>query len=113
MDEAKEFAELPAMFYIYGGAFALGDGTSGLYGADFLMENNVILVTINYRLGPFGFCNFELPGLTGNMGVKDVQIGLDWVNANIRFFGGDPNKITVFGQSAGESIVDNQIKISS
>lgn len=102
LEDEKECARLPIMFYVYGGAFALGDGTDGLYGPDLLMENRVILITINYRLGPFGFWNFEMPGLTGNMGIKDLQVGLKWVKTNARFFGGDPDAITVFGQSAGK-----------
>lgn len=91
------------MFFIHGGAFTEGDSTNGFYGPDMFIEQNVILVTIDYRLGPFGFCNFNLPGYTGNMGLKDQQIALEWIHKNIKYFGGDPHKITVFGGSAGKN----------
>lgn len=83
--------------------FTEGDGTDGYYGPDFILEHNVVLVTINYRLGPFGFANFDTNGYTGNMGLKDQRTALEWIKKNIRFFGGDPNAITIFGESAGKS----------
>lgn len=89
------------MVWIHGGAFTEGDGTDALYGPDMMMENNVILVTLDYRLGPFGFANFELPGYTGNMGLKDQQVALEWINRNIEYFGGDPTSITIIGESVG------------
>ncbi|XP_031635056.1 venom carboxylesterase-6-like isoform X2 [Contarinia nasturtii] len=93
---------LPVMFFIHAGAFTEGDGHSGFYGPDTFMEDEgVILVTVDYRLGPLGFMNFELPGLTGNMGFKDQQLALKWVSENIKYFGGDPDAITVFGYSSG------------
>lgn len=93
---------LPVMFFIHGGVFTEGDGQNGFYGPDQIIENDVILVTVDYRLGPFGFMNFELPGYTGNMGLKDQQLALKWTKENIQYFGGDPNSITVVGQSAGK-----------
>lgn len=90
------------MFFIHGGVFTEGDGQNGFYGPDQIIENDVILVTVDYRLGPFGFMNFELPGYTGNMGLKDQQLALKWTKENIQYFGGDPNSITVVGQSAGK-----------
>lgn len=90
------------MFFIHGGGFTEGDNTDGFYGPDFIVEEDVVLVTINYRLGPWGFANFDLKGYTGNMGFKDQQLALEWVKRNIKYFGGDPNLITVFGESAGD-----------
>lgn len=74
------------------------------YGADLLMQKNVVLVTINYRLGPFGFANFEEDGYTGNMGFKDQQLALKWVSENIDEFGGDPDSITLAGAAAGKLV---------
>ncbi|KAG4072167.1 hypothetical protein HA402_015666 [Bradysia odoriphaga] len=97
----KLCAKKAVMFFIHGGAFTEGDGTDGFYGPDFIVDNDVILVTFNYRLGPWGFANFDVKGYTGNMGFKDQQMALEWIHQNIRYFGGDSSKITVFGESAG------------
>lgn len=79
----------------------MDSGNDFFYGPDFLIENHVILVTINYRLGMFGFLSFGLPEYSGNMGLKDQQLALKWVHENINQFGGDNTRITIFGQSAG------------
>lgn len=84
-----------------GGGFAEGNGGDRYYGPDFLMEHNIILVTFNYRLGPFGGANFNRHGYTGNMGFKDQRLALKWVRKNIKYFGGSRNAITLMGQSAG------------
>lgn len=97
----KEIAKKAVMFFIHGGAFTEGDGTNGFYGPDFMIEKDVVLITVNYRLGPWGFANFEEPGFTGNMGFKDQQLALEWIKRNIHNFGGDPDLITIFGESAG------------
>nr|WAU86697.1 carboxylesterase [Bradysia odoriphaga] len=103
--QKKLNAKKAVMFFIHGGAFTEGDGTNGFYGADFIVEDDVVLVTINYRLGPWGFASFDIEGYTGNMGFKDQQMALEWIHRNIRYFGGDPNLITVFGESAGGAAV--------
>jgi para-nitrobenzyl esterase len=98
---------LPVMFWIHGGANAGGTASSSLYKDGTLVNHGVILVTVNYRLGIFGF--FAHPGLTsesahkasGNYGLMDQIAALRWVHDNIANFGGDPSNITVFGQSAG------------
>ncbi len=98
---------LPVMFWIHGGANLGGSGSGGLYNDGTLPAHGVVLVTINYRLGVFGF--FADPALTresphhasGNYGLMDQILALQWVRANIAAFGGDPNNVTVFGQSAG------------
>lgn len=62
----------------------------------------MIVVTINYRLGPFGFLNMDEEEYTGNMGLKDQKMALEWVSENIDLFGGDKNEIMIMGQSAGK-----------
>jgi para-nitrobenzyl esterase len=99
--------KLPVMFWLHGGANAGGTASSPLYKDGTLAEHGVVLVTVNYRLGIFGF--FAHPELTresehhasGNYGLMDQIAALKWVRQNIAAFGGDPEKITVFGQSAG------------
>jgi para-nitrobenzyl esterase len=95
------------MVYLYGGGFREGSSAVAVYDGTALAERGVVLVTINYRVGPIGF--LAHPELTeesehhasGNYGFLDQIAALEWVHANIRAFGGDPSKVTVFGQSAG------------
>lgn len=97
----------PVMFWIHGGANT--SGLKDLYDFSKLVrKNDVILVRINYRLGPFGW--FTHPAIqdlqdgidkTSNFGTLDIIAALEWVNENIKLFGGDPNNITIFGESAG------------
>ncbi|KAG5329496.1 EST6 protein, partial [Acromyrmex charruanus] len=94
---------LPVLFWIHGGAFQFGSGM--LYSAKYLMDSDVILVTINYRLGPMGFLSTEDEVVPGNMGLKDQSMALRWVSQNIEWFGGDPNKVTLVGLSAGGASV--------
>ena len=90
---------LPVMFWIHGGGFI--DGTSSEHGPHFFMDQDIILVTINYRLGVLGFLNTEDGTVPANNGLKDMILALKWVQTNIAAFGGDPEKVTVFGESAG------------
>ncbi|KAJ8664467.1 hypothetical protein QAD02_006129 [Eretmocerus hayati] len=94
------------MVWIHGGAFNAGNSNSTRYGPDFFMEEDVVLVTVNYRLGPFGFLNFNHENATGNAGLKDQNLALKWVQRNIHLFGGDPNRVTIFGKDAGAVAVD-------
>ena len=97
----------PVMVYFFGGAFTEGSGSVPLYDGDALARKGAVVVTMNYRLGPYGF--FVHPALTadsphkasGNYGLMDMLASLRWVQSNIAAFGGDPNNVTVFGQSAG------------
>jgi len=97
----------PVMFWIYGGAFVYGSGSQPLYRGDVLAKRgDVVVVTINYRLGVFGFLNLtEVTGgkipASGNEGLLDMIEALKWVRDNIEAFGGDPGNVTVFGESAG------------
>jgi len=89
----------PVMFWIHGGGFIEGDGNLD---PTLLLDEDVVFVSVHYRLGPFGFFSLENnPDLAGNMGLKDQQEALKWVNRNIIYFGGDPMKVTLFGESAG------------
>ncbi|XP_063826463.1 neuroligin-3-like [Ostrinia nubilalis] len=96
---------LPVMFYIHGGAFMTGSGNSLVYGPDFIMDKKVILVTTNYRLDALGFLKLDTKDVPGNAGLKDQNLALKWVHDNIHKFGGDPNEVTLIGQSAGSASV--------
>ncbi len=97
----------PVMVWIHGGAFSIGSGSSVMYRDSTLpSRGNIVLVTINYRLGLLGFLNLnelssgKIPS-TGNEGLLDQVAALEWVRDNIEAFGGDPSNVTVFGESAG------------
>ncbi|KAK9875460.1 hypothetical protein WA026_007854 [Henosepilachna vigintioctopunctata] len=91
------------MVWIHGGCFTTGSNSTDMYNPKFLMTENVIQVIINYRLGIFGFLCLEDEnlGVTGNAGLKDQVMALEWVKENISSFGGDPNNVTIYGQSSG------------
>ena len=91
----------PVMFWIYGGGFAVGDATFFTYGPQPFMDKDVIIVTVNYRLGPFGFLSLGSEGAQGNNGLLDQNLALQWVQQNIGNFRGDQNMVTIFGESAG------------
>lgn len=115
------------MVWIHGGAFKYGDTTENLYGPDYLLQKNVVFVSINYRLGALGtiiltcingshifiknlgFLSIPDPSINvpGNAGLKDQTMALRWVRNNIHAFGGDNKNITVFGESAGGTIMTN------
>eukprot|EP01132_Coremiostelium_polycephalum_P007537 gene7537-9265_t len=91
---------VPVMVFIPGGRFNMGAAYTPLYdGQTFCNQSNVILVTINYRIGVLGF--LTTPTLTGNYGFEDQILALQWVQDNIKSFGGDPTQVTLFGESAG------------
>ncbi|XP_011494689.1 PREDICTED: venom carboxylesterase-6-like, partial [Ceratosolen solmsi marchali] len=95
----KTIETIPVLFWIHGGCFQYGAGID--YGAKYLADKDIILVTINYRLGSLGFLSTENEVISGNMGLKDQSIALRWVHENIEWFGGNSNKITLIGVSAG------------
>ncbi|XP_049817662.1 juvenile hormone esterase isoform X2 [Aethina tumida] len=97
----------PVMFWIHGGGFTSGSSKTDLYGPEYLMRENVVLVTINYRLGVLGFLRLQDSSLDvpGNAGLKDIVLALKWVQENIEHFGGNPNNVTIFGESAGGAAV--------
>lgn len=125
------------MFWIHGGLFSYGSGSDTLFGPDYIVERDVVLVTINYRLNVLGnqchpmnrrvsrsknsiestivrnvtlydfqgFLNLEDEETTGNQGLKDQVMALKWVKENISNFGGDPDNVTIFGESSGGACV--------
>ncbi|KOB63350.1 Carboxylesterase CXE21, partial [Operophtera brumata] len=95
----------PVMFYIHGGAFICGSGNDDFYGPEFLVKKGIILVTINYRVGALGYLSLGTEDIPGNAGMKDQVAALKWVKKNIKNFGGDPENITIFGESAGAASV--------
>ncbi|WP_301122889.1 carboxylesterase/lipase family protein [Mycolicibacterium fortuitum] len=105
----------PVMVWVHGGAYVLGSGSQPLYdGSVLAVEGDAVVVTVNYRLGPFGFLDLSefngQPGARGlrfdtNVGLRDVLFALQWVRDNIAAFGGDPRRVTLFGESAGGGII--------
>jgi para-nitrobenzyl esterase len=106
----------PVMVWLHGGAYVLGSGSQPLYdGRRLAGSGDVIVVSLNYRVGVFGF--LDLSALAGgnrfgsNVGLRDVLAALRWVRDNIAAFGGDPSRVTVFGESAGAGIVTTLLAI--
>ncbi|MFI8490463.1 carboxylesterase/lipase family protein [Streptomyces rubrogriseus] len=94
---------LPVMVFVHGGGFVAGSTRSALYDGSAFSRDGVVLVTLNYRLGIAGF--LDIPGAPANRGLLDVVAALRWVRENIAAFGGDPDNVTLFGQSAGATVV--------
>jgi para-nitrobenzyl esterase len=108
--DATDKSELPVMFWIHGGGYSGGGSDEPRHNGDFLPLKGVVLVTINYRLGVFGFLATsdlakEGNGSAGNYAMLDMVAGLEWVKQDIKKFGGDPKNITIFGESAGSFAV--------
>jgi len=107
--------KLPVLVYFYGGGFMAGDGSELRYDGESMARKGIVAVTVNYRLGIFGFLSH--PELTkesphhasGNYGLLDQSAALQWVQKNIAAFGGDPKKITIAGESAGSFSVSAQM----
>lgn len=94
------------MFWIHGGAFTSGEGSDTLFdGGSLVSRGDVVVVTINYRLSTIGFLALDDGKTKGNFGLADQILALDWVHEHITAFGGDPSRITIFGQSAGAASV--------
>ena len=104
--------ELPVLVYFYGGGFIAGDGSEYRYDGESMARRGIVSVTVNYRLGIFGF--MAHPDLTkesphhasGNYGLMDQTEALRWIQRNIAAFGGNPDNITIAGESAGSSSVN-------
>ena len=102
---------LPVMVFIYGGAFVSGGSSTPLYDGTRFARDGVVLVSFNYRLGVEGF--LPLSGGETNVGLRDQIAALTWVQDNIAAFGGDPNNVTIFGESAGALSVDTLLAVPS
>jgi para-nitrobenzyl esterase len=104
---AADGARRPVLVWVYGGAFVIGGNSVPTYdGARLAAEQDVVVVALNYRVGAFGFLDLrefggEAIGATTNNGLRDLLLGLTWVRDHVAAFGGDPSRITAFGESAG------------
>ncbi|XP_072551548.1 cholinesterase-like [Salminus brasiliensis] len=102
---------VPVMVWIYGGGFSTGTASLDVYDGQYLSQSEqVVVVSMNYRLGPLGF--LSLPGseeVKGNAGLFDQRLALSWVTENIATFGGDPSSVTLFGESAGAGSVGHHM----
>ncbi len=107
--------KLPVLVYFYGGGFVAGDGSESRYDGESMAQKGIVTLTVNYRLGVFGFLSH--PELTaesphhasGDYGLLDQYAALEWVKKNIAAFGGDPDKVTIAGESAGSIAVCAQM----
>ncbi|XP_043257762.1 juvenile hormone esterase-like [Colletes gigas] len=97
------------LIWVPGGGFTSGSGAKSLYGPDSFIEEDVIMVDMNYRLNALGFLSLGIPGATGNQGLKDQNLVMQWVQKNIAKFGGDPNRVAIMGESAGAASVSHHI----
>uniref|UniRef100_A0A2H1VCM0 Carboxylic ester hydrolase n=1 Tax=Spodoptera frugiperda TaxID=7108 RepID=A0A2H1VCM0_SPOFR len=91
----------PVIVFNHGGGFYFGSNSKLIYNPQFLVRENVIVITVNYRLGAFGFLCLGIKDAPGNVGLKDQLAALKWIQNNIAYFGGDPKSVTIFGESAG------------
>lgn len=108
----------PVLVWIYGGGYTSGNkynNPAGLLAASGnVSDGDVIYVALNYRLGAFGWSSgpsFQAEGGVSNVGLLDQRFALEWVQNNIELFGGDPNRVTVFGESAGGGSIVHQITV--
>lgn len=106
---------LPVLVYFYGGGYVAGDGSEPRYNGEAMAQKGIVVVTVNYRLNVFGFLahpelSAESPyQASGNYGLLDQMASLKWVQENIEAFGGDPNQVTIAGESAGSISVSYQM----
>ncbi|KAJ8725241.1 hypothetical protein PYW07_016199 [Mythimna separata] len=96
---------LPVLVFIHGGGYKSGSGNVDNYGPDFILRKNMVVVTLNYRLEALGFLSLGTKDVPGNAGLKDQVEALKWVQRNIKHFGGDADRVTIMGQSAGSASV--------
>lgn len=109
--DLSETARRPVMVWIHGGGFMFGAGSEPVHDGRALAEAGVVLVTFNYRLHVFGF--LAHPQIGGNFGLLDQIAALRWIKANAARFGGDPDNLTIFGESAGAGAVANLMQAAS
>ncbi|XP_050500740.1 juvenile hormone esterase-like [Diabrotica virgifera virgifera] len=92
---------LPVLLWIHGGGLVNESSTIEYYGPKYIMDHGVVVVTFNYRLGPFGFLGTDDGVIPQNLGLKDQRFAIEWVNQNIHLFGGNPEHVVLVGESAG------------
>ncbi|CAG2066818.1 unnamed protein product [Timema podura] len=92
------------MVWIHGGAFELSSGDSSFYGPDYFLAQDVVFVSINYRLGALGFLNLNGSDVSANNGLRDQVMALTWVNKNISKFGGDPDNVNYIRGECGRRL---------
>ena len=98
------------LIWIHGGGYFLGTSTMDLYDGQILAsKNDIIVATINYRLGVLGFLHLGNEDAPGNMAMYDQILAIEWIKNNIRSFGGDPNSLTLFGHSAGAASISSHL----
>ncbi|XP_047520258.1 juvenile hormone esterase-like [Pieris napi] len=98
---------LPIFVFIHGGGHFMSSGnTDSMYGPQYLLQKDIIFVTMNYRLHAFGFLSLNTEDACGNSGLKDVILSLKWIKQNLKYFGGDTSRITVGGQSSGATLTN-------
>ncbi|XP_043496969.1 esterase E4-like [Polistes fuscatus] len=103
--KGKNFKGRPVLFFIHPGAFYVFSGQSRFFGPQYILDKDIVLVTINHRLGTLGFISSGDSHAPGNLGLKDQVVALRWVQRNIAAFGGDPNCVTIGGYSIGSTSV--------
>jgi para-nitrobenzyl esterase len=104
----------PVMVWIHGGAFTMGSSSTPWYdGAGFAVDHDVVMVSLNYRLGVLGFTHLDEFGGSGGLGILDQVAALRWVRDNIAAFGGDAGNVTIFGESAGAMSVGTLLAVPS
>jgi carboxylesterase type B len=94
---------LPVIYWIHGGGFSLGSVLT--YSAEKYMDKDVVLVEVQYRLGPLGWLSLNTDEVPGNAGLFDQIEGLKWTQKFVKYFGGNPNSVTIAGESAGSASV--------
>ncbi|XP_035892847.1 juvenile hormone esterase-like [Anopheles stephensi] len=101
----------PVLVFVHGGSYQVGDGERDINGVDLLVDSGILVITFNYRLNMVGFLKSEAHNISGNYGLKDQTTLLRWVQRYITHFGGDPDQVTLMGQSAGGSAVTHHLYI--
>ncbi|KAL3455012.1 Carboxylesterase [Aspergillus heterothallicus] len=102
---ATKDSKLPVKVWVFGGSDTEGGASYPLYDGCNMAEKGAVVVGLNYRLGPLGFLALDSAGINGNQGIQDLIMALEWVQSSISAFGGDPEKVLAFGQSAGATDV--------
>ncbi|XP_046750571.1 esterase E4-like [Diprion similis] len=105
LPESTNSALLPVMVYLFGGGFRTGNARSDRYGPEYLLDADIVLVLPSHRIGPLGFLSTGDEVASGNWGLKDQVLALKWVQNNIKYFGGDPDRVTLIGSSSGSVCV--------